>query len=160
MSKKKSYASRAKGDIQFDESEFSMDSDELSCELDYMSRPSKQSHFKNDAAGERKVRCRYCLKVKTQLRTIKKHVKRHHTNFYKGNEKRERTFFVAAEGQTIADDSAYRASKDIMSSAIQSIEAPSVVKRQKKEDNDEGEEYLEFEQILNKEFESDEPGLS
>ena len=47
-----------------------------------------------------------------------------------------------------------------MSSAIQSIEAPSVVKRQKKEDNDEGEEYLEFEQILNKEFENDEPGLS
>ena len=98
MPPKKSKDGLAKHGKHSDDSDLSMESDQLSSYLNELSRQSKRSSHKNDATGEKKVRCRYCLKVKSQLRTLKKHVQRHHKDFYEKNKEQRRTYFVAAEG--------------------------------------------------------------
>ena len=83
MNGNKRYAARTKKDAHQSDSDPSLQSGELSDCSDAPSGSSEQSTSKPDRAGEKKVRCRYCLKVEWQLRTIKKHAKRHHKYFYK-----------------------------------------------------------------------------
>ena len=60
-----------------------------------ISTPSIRYSQKKDMVGDEMVRCRGCLKVKCQLRSLAKHVKRRHYNFYKANKTESRTFFIA-----------------------------------------------------------------
>ena len=82
MPPKKSATNRNKRDVHSEDSALSMDSNYISSYLNELSRPSKQSSNKKDAAGEKKVKCRFCLKVKSQKKSLKRHVKRNHQAFY------------------------------------------------------------------------------
>ena len=82
MPPKKPVTSRAKRDVQSEDSELSMDSNYISSNLNDLTKQSKQSSHKKDPSGEQKVKCRFCLRVKSQKKSLKRHVKRHHKDFY------------------------------------------------------------------------------
>ena len=74
MPPKTSFAGRIKHDNQAEDSELSSLSDYISSNLNNLSMPSKVSSHQKDAAGEERVKCRFCLKVKSKKRTLKRHV--------------------------------------------------------------------------------------
>ena len=125
MPPKKPVTSRAKRVVQSEDSELSMDSDYISSNVNDLSKPSKQSSHKKDAAGEQKVKCRFCLKVKSQKKSLKRHVERNHKACYERYRDKGRSNFVADYGQMIPEDPDYVEQPP----AIQKIEAPPVQKR-------------------------------
>ena len=95
MPGRKSFAGRSKRDNQSEDSDLSSELDYVSSNVNELSKPSKASSRQKDAAGEERVKCRFCLKVKSKKRTLKKHVERHHKEFYEKHKDKRRSYFVA-----------------------------------------------------------------
>ena len=74
MPPKTSFAGRIKHDNQAEDSELSSLSDYISSNLNNLSKASKVSSHQKDAAGEERVKFRFCLKVKSKKKNLKRHV--------------------------------------------------------------------------------------
>ena len=118
---------RNKHDNLSGESDFSSISDNISSKLNEFTKTSRASSRQKDAAGDKRVRCRFCLKVKSKKRTLKRHVKRNHKALYDRYSDKGRSYFVADPGQMIPED------PDCVDQppTIQKIKEPPVEKRQK-----------------------------
>ena len=97
MPPKKPVTGRNKHDDQSEDPDLSKNSDYISSNLNELSRPSKQCSHKKDASGEKKVRCKFCLKVRSQKKNLKRHVERSHREFYDKYKGKGRSNFVADE---------------------------------------------------------------
>ena len=68
---------------------------------------SKRSSSTKDKGGVKTVRCKGCLRKKSQLKNLKRHFSEKHPELYKGNEKKNREWFSASPDQTVPEDPAY-----------------------------------------------------
>ena len=95
MSKQQRYASADKGEFSDSDTDYNESSEETEQGILDYTRLSRQNKSKDEDAGLKKVKCKQCLKGNHQLRSLKKHVSKAHSEFFKENKKQPRSFFVA-----------------------------------------------------------------
>ena len=100
----KSRAAMSEGQFHQELSSLSSDSYDADDFEGSNSSREKPNKSRGSNSGNSKVRCRYCLAKKCQLKNLTRHVYRRHEQYYLQNKKKDRKYFVAQKGQTLPED--------------------------------------------------------